>query len=189
MIVHAQKRAKERYGVELSSNELRAMEQTIISRGARYVGGAMGGCSRYAVWCPSLERDITVVWNHKDRRIITVLPEGHVRSVERRRAPRFREREEDAISAGESIEASTEVHEAAPNNILAEALRVALEGHGFITPRAPIFFAQGDPCPRCGAKLLTHARASKEGTKRVALCARCPSEYDLKVGPHSPFPA
>lgn len=126
--VHALQRAEQRYDVRLSGPEMARMEREIEGGKARRVRAAKGGRVIYLVHCPKADRWIPVVWDKLALKIVTVLPEDTWALVpqKRRRSPKYRE--VDALpDDGEPDAPEVEIHERAPNNILADALERALK--------------------------------------------------------------
>lgn len=142
---HAQLRAKERYAANLLPEEVERMAIEIEQGRATYVRPAMAGRSVYLVHCPKADRHIPVVYdpNARGSRIVTVLPDTSWQfgtDEPRPKGPKFREIDPDDLPAEDAPECDADALAAlarpAPNNILAEALKEALEQAGWPLPLA-----------------------------------------------------
>lgn len=73
MTRHALDRARERYGVTLSSEELAGLAGKIVLGEAEFLGPANKGAERWRVFCARINFAIPVVFDPRRRWIITVL--------------------------------------------------------------------------------------------------------------------
>lgn len=82
------------------------------------------------VWCSQADREIPVVYDFVSAVVVTVLPEDFDKRPTqrpRRRPAEFRQFDEtETAEEASELEPIALVAEAAPNNVLAEALREAL---------------------------------------------------------------
>lgn len=140
--VHAQSRAKRRYGVELSLGDLERMAGMIERGEATFVEIAHGNRNIYRVWCEAAQAEVPVVFDPESGHICTVLPSDFTRYSDKRKPSKVkRKREidpEDLRLRPMDYDPCAECpHEAAPNNLLASRLEEALRKAGMITTSSP----------------------------------------------------
>lgn len=141
---HAQRRARERYHADLTPEEVERLAVAIEYGHATYVRPAMAGRSIYLVHCPKANRYIPVVYDPHAvaSRIVTVLPEEswHFGTAQRPKGPKFREIDPEDLPSEDALDCDAEalarLAAPEPNNILAEALKDALEKAGWPFPLA-----------------------------------------------------
>ncbi len=135
-VAHAMHRAKRRFGIEISANDVQNMADEIMLGNAEFLAFAPGDRKIYKVDCKG--QSMPVVFDETRRHIVTVLP-AHVleRAIGGKGRPRLRRKREidpeDLRVRAVEFDPNAEVpHEEAPNNALAEALKAALQKAGII---------------------------------------------------------
>ena len=138
--VHAIIRAKRRYGLDLSMDDLQAMAEEIALGHATQMKRLSPERSLELVFCAKAGRALPVIYQIPTQRIVTVLPATAAQVVGRaRRAKAQRVRMDgEPIEEGDAPPLESPLPTETPaNNILAEALAKALREAGMLTPSSP----------------------------------------------------